>query len=476
MKTTSSSYTVVLRIKIPNRPGMLGKIMSVIGRAGGDVGAVEIMGFEEGFIIRDIEASTPDLETAKLIIAAVRRIKEIRVLNAADRTILLHQGGVLEVASKVPLKTRDDLAHAYTPGVARVAMAIHDNPERVYELTLKKNTVAIVTDGTAVLGLGDIGPEAALPVMEGTALLLKNFAGVDAFPICLDTRETEEIIQTVKHISPGFGGIILEDISSPRCFEIERRLQSDLDIPVYHNDQHSAAVVMLAGLLNALKVVGKRKEEIRVVVCGLGAAGIAAIRLLLAAGVRRIIGCDRAGILHEGREKNMNPVKREIAPLTNPEQRRGTVADALKGADVLIGFSEAHAVRGEDIGQMAAEAIVFAMANPVPEILPKEAEPYARVIATGRPDYDNQILDMLCFPGLFRGVFDCRARVINEEMLLAAANAIAACVAPEELVENHIVPSVFNRAVVQRVAQAVTEAALRTGVGTLPNRYALFHS
>lgn len=475
MKTTSPSYTVVLRIKIPHRPGMLGKIMSVIGRADGDVGAVEIVGFEDGCVIRDIEANAPDLDTARLITAAVRRIKEITVLNVADRTLLLHQGGLLEVASKVPLKTRDDLAHAYTPGAARVAMAIYDNPDRVYELTLKKNTVAIVSDGSAVLGLGDVGPAAALPVMEGKALLLKAFAGVDAFPICLDVRDPEAIVQTVKHIAPGFGGVILEDIASPRCFEIERRLREELEIPLYHNDQHSAAVVMLAGLINALKVVGKSFGEIKVVVCGLGAAGIASIRILLASGVRDIIGCDRAGILYKGRRENMNPYKEEIAALTNVAALKGTVDDALKGADVLIGFSEPHALAVEQIKGMARDAILFALANPMPEISPEHAEPYARIIATGRPDHDNQLIDILCFPGIFRGVFDCRARVINSEMLLAAAGAIAACVEPGERMEHHIVPSVFNRAVPLKVAEAVSEAALRTGVARQANRYALFY-
>jgi malate dehydrogenase (oxaloacetate-decarboxylating) len=468
------SYSVVLRVKIPNRPGMLGKVLSVIGRAGGDVGAIDIVGLEGGFIIRDIEASAPDLDDAKLITAAVGRIKEITVLNVADRTLLLHQGGKLEVVSKVPLKTRYDLAMAYTPGVARVAMAIQDHPERAYELTIKKNTVAIVTDGTAVLGLGDIGPRAALPVMEGKALLLKAFGGVDAFPICLDTRDTEEIIRAVKWISPGFGGIMLEDISSPRCFTIESRLRQELDIPVFHGDQQSGAVAVLAGLLNALKVVGKRLEDVRIVVCGLGAAGIGLIRLLSAAGAGSMIGCDRAGILYRGRRKNMNSAKRETAQLTNPEGLRGSVRRALKGADVFIGISEPRAVLAEDFRVMAADAIIFALASPVPEVLPEEAEPYARVIATGRPDFDNQISNTLCFPGVFRGAFDCRAREINEEMLIAAAQAIAACVAPEELMESHIIPSIFNRKVFRKVAGAVTEAALRTGVGTVAHRKTSF--
>jgi malate dehydrogenase (oxaloacetate-decarboxylating) len=438
------------------------------------MGAIDIVGFNNGRIIRDIEAGAADLDMAKLIVAAVRRIKEIKVLNVADRTLLIHQGGKIELKSKVPLKTRDDIAMAYTPGVARVAMAIYDQPERIYELTMKKNSVAIVTDGTAVLGLGDIGPAAALPVMEGKALLYKTFGGVDAFPICLDTRNPEEIIQAVKWISPGFGAVSLEDISGPRCFEIESRLKKELDIPVFHDDQHGTAVVILAGLINALKVVGKRMEDVRIVVCGLGAAGVASIRLLISSGARQIVGCDRAGVLYRGRRENMNPVKEEIAGLTNPERIKGTVGRALRGADVFIGVSEARAVDVQDIRRMAGDAIIFAMANPVPEIMPEEVEPYARVIATGRPDFDNQISNILCFPGLIRGVFDCRAREINHEMLVAAADAIASCVAPEELMEQHIVPSVFNRKVPEALARAVTEAALRTGVGTTAYKYSMF--
>lgn len=467
-------YSVVLRVELPKRPGMLGKVLSVIGRAGGNMGSIDIVGFREGYIIRDIEASAADLDTAKLITAAVRRIKEIKVLNVADRTLLIHQGGKIELKSKVPLKTHDDLAMVYTPGVARVATAIYDQPERIYELTMKKNSIALVTDGSAVLGLGDLGPAAALPVLEGKALLFKDFAGIDAFPICLDTRNPEQIIKAVKWIAPGFGAISLEDIASPRCFEIENRLKQILEIPVFHDDQHGTAVVILAGLINALKVVGKKIENVRIVVCGLGAAGIATIKLLLSYGARQIIGCDRAGILYRGRRTNTNPFKKEIAGITNPERIRGTIGHALRGADIFIGLSEERAVTIEDIRRMASDAIIFALANPVPEIMPEEVEPYARVIATGRPDYENQMTSILCFPGLFRGVFDCRAREINREMLIAAATAIASYVVPEELIEQHIIPGVFNRKVPEAVARAVIEAALRTGVGSMEHKYAMF--
>ncbi len=474
MLKTNSGYGVVLRVELPKRPGMLGKVLSVIGRAGGSMGAIDIVGFKGGCVIRDIEASVADLDTAKLIVAAVRRIKDITVLNVADRTLLIHQGGKIGLKSRVPLKTREDLAIVYTPGVARVAMAIYEQPERVYELTMKKNSVALITDGTAVLGLGDIGPAAALPVMEGKALLFKEFAGIDAFPLCVKTRKMERLIKVVKCIAPGFGAISLETISSPHCFEVERRLKQMLDIPVFHDNQHGTAAVVLAGLINALKVVGKRMEDIRIVVCGLGAAGIATIKLLYHTGARQIIGCDRAGILFRGRRKNMNPFKKEIAGLTNPEGIRGGIGHALKGADVFIGVSEAKAVDVADIRKMAGDAIVFVLANPVPEIMPEEIEPYVRIIATGRPDYENQMSDILCFPGLFRGVFDCRAREINQEMMVAAAGAIASCVVPEELMEQNIVPSVFNRRVPETVAHAVAEAAIRTGVGTREHQYAMF--
>jgi malate dehydrogenase (oxaloacetate-decarboxylating) len=463
IRTTSPSYSILLRVEIPNRPGMLARVLAAVGRAGGNVGSVDIAGFRRESMVRDIVVNAADSDMLDRITAAVRKVRDIRLLHVTDRTFLLHAGGKIEVTGKLPLKTREDLSMAYTPGVARVSMAIHDEPERVYDLTMKKNMVAIVTDGTAVLGLGDIGPRAALPVMEGKAMLFKEFGGVDAFPICLDTKDPEEIVQAVKWIAPGFGGVNLEDISAPRCFEIEERLKAELDIPVFHDDQHGTAVVILAGLQNALKIVGKSLEDVRIVVNGLGAAGVATIRLLLAAGVRNIVGCDRSGALYRGRKDNMNPAKEDIASRTNPERHRGSLRHVLEGADVFIGVSQGNILPAAAVRRMARDPIVFALANPVPEVAPEAIHKYARVIATGRSDYPNQVNNVLCFPGLFRGVLDSRARSVTREMLLAAAEAIAGAVAPAELSEDHVIPGVFNRKVQEVVAKAVTEAALRTG-------------
>nr|WP_243638152.1 NADP-dependent malic enzyme [Rubrobacter taiwanensis] len=375
----------------------------------------------------------------------------------------MHLGGKIEVRSKMQLRTRDDLSMAYTPGVARVCQAIAEDPESAFNLTIKRNTVAVVTDGTAVLGLGDIGPRAAMPVMEGKAMLFKEFANVDAFPVCLDAKETEEIIRTVRNIAPGFGGINLEDISAPRCFEIEERLKRELDIPVFHDDQHGTAVVVLAALINALKLVGKRMEDLKVVVNGLGAAGVACTKILLAAGVRNIIGCDRGGVVHGGRD-DLNGSKRWYAENTNPEGITGTLSDALRGADLFLGLSVPGVLSVEDLKAMAEDPIVFAMANPVPEIMPELAHGHVRVMATGRSDYPNQINNVLCFPGIFRGALDSRAREITEEMKLAAAEAIAGVIPEESLVEDYIVPSVFDERVAPAVAEAVERAAAESGV------------
>jgi malate dehydrogenase (oxaloacetate-decarboxylating) len=376
----------------------------------------------------------------------------------------MHLGGKIEVVSKSPLKTRADLAMAYTPGVARVCTAIHEDPEKAYTLTIKKNTVAVVSDGTAVLGLGDIGPAAAMPVMEGKAMLFKEFAGVDAFPICLTTKDPDEIVRTVKAIATAFGGINLEDISAPRCFEIEDRLQDELDIPVFHDDQHGTAVVVLAALVNALKITDKRIDEIKVIVNGVGAAGVACTKIIQAAGVRNIVGCDQLGALYAGRTEHMNWVKDWYARNTNPASERGTVRDVIQGADVFLGLSVPGVIDVEDVKRMAAKPIIFAMANPVPEIMPEEAAPYAAVMATGRSDYPNQINNVLCFPGIFRGALNCRARAINEEMKVAAAHAIAGIIAEGELHPEYIIPSVFDKRVAEAVARGVEEAAYNTGV------------
>jgi malate dehydrogenase (oxaloacetate-decarboxylating) len=475
LKTPSPSYSFIVRLEILTKPGMLGRVASAIGKAGGDIGAVDIVGFGKETIIRDIIVSVSDIEMGQKVVNHLKKVKWIKVLNVADRTFMSHQGGKIEIKSKVPLKTREDLSMAYTPGVARVSMAIHEDRKRAYDLTIKRNTVAVVTDGTAVLGLGDIGPEAAMPVMEGKAMLFKQFGGVDAFPICLKTKDPEEIISSVKWISPGFGGINLEDISSPRCFEIESRLKRELDIPVFHDDQHGTAVVILAGLINALKIVDKRLENLRVVVTGLGAAGIATIRLLLTVGVKEIIGCDRKGILYKNRKENMNPVKIQIAEETNPERLKGSISKALKGADIFIGLSQPGVIHPKDIKKMSKGAILFAMANPVPEIMPEQVPKSVRVIATGRSDYPNQINNVLCFPGLFRGLLDCNAREINHEMLFAAARAIASVVTDEELEEDYIIPSVFNYKVSEKVSEGVRNAAIQTGVARLEHRYLSFY-
>jgi len=471
IKTPSASYSILMRVEILTKVGMLGKVTSAIGKAGGDIGSVDIVGFGKNTTMRDITVNVADVPMGEKVVDRVKRIKGIKVLNVTDRTFRVHQRGKIEIRNKVPLNTREDLSMVYTPGVARVSMAIHEDREKAYDLTMKKNTIAIVTDGTAVLGLGDIGPEAAMPVMEGKSMLFKEFGNVDAFPICLGTKDPEEIISAVKWISPGFGGINLEDISAPRCFEIEGRLKKELDIPVFHDDQHGTAVVILAGLINALKFVDKRFEDVRVVVSGLGAAGIGSIRLLLSFGVRQIIGCDRSGILYKGRKENMNPVKRQVAEQTNPEGVRGPIARAMRGADVFIGLSQPGVVRARDIRSMRRNPIIFAMANPVPEIMPEEVGRYARVIATGRSDYPNQVNNVLCFPGLFRGVLDCNAREINDEMLFAAANAIASIVAENELREDYIIPGVLNRKVPEMVGKNVKEAAIQTGVARREHKY-----
>ncbi|HET7877054.1 MAG TPA: NAD-dependent malic enzyme [Methylomirabilota bacterium] len=459
-----ASYSLTVRLKIANRPGMLGKVTSAIGNEGGDIGAIDLVEAGKETVTRDISFKASDEGHGKRITDRLRTVDGVTVVNVSDRTFLMHLGGKIEVQGRVAVKTRDDLSMAYTPGVARVCMAIHDDPEKAYTLTIKQNTVAVVTDGSAVLGLGDIGPKGAQPVMEGKALIFKEFAGVDAFPICLDTKNVDEIVATVKHIAPVFGGINLEDISAPRCFEIEERLQRDLDIPVFHDDQHGTAVVVLAALLNALKIVGKKLSDVKIVFTGAGASGIATAKLLMLEGARHIISCDRAGTLYRGRTENMNSMKQWFAEHTNPEGIRGTAGDALKGADIFIGLSGPGVVSLKDIKAMNRDPIVFAMANPTPEIMPEEAGSHVRVMATGRSDYPNQINNSCCFPGFFRGLLDVRARSVNEDMKLAAAHALASIVTEGELSDENITPSMFDPRVVPTVSKAVADAAVRTGV------------
>jgi malate dehydrogenase (oxaloacetate-decarboxylating) len=459
----SASYSATFRVRLQDQPGSFAALASAIAGAGGLLGAIDLVRVDAGAKVRDVTVLAGDADQLGAIVAAVSALDGIEVEHVSDRTFLVHLGGKLEVRSRLPLKTRDDLSMAYTPGVARISRAIAEDPAKVWALTTKQNTVAVVSDGTAVLGLGDIGPEAALPVMEGKAVLFKEFGGVDAWPICLATKDVDEIVRTVVALAPGFGGINLEDISAPRCFQIERRLRAELDIPVFHDDQHGTAIVVLAALLNALQVVGKRIEDVRIVLTGVGAAGIATTRTLLAAGARDIVGCDRLGVVHRGRD-GLTAEKAAYAVLTNPSNVRGTADTALEGADVFIGLSAPGAVSVDAVRRMAPGAIVFAMANPTPEVLPEEIADDVGVVATGRSDYPNQINNVLAFPGVFRGALDVRAREITSDMEAAAARAIAAIVKPSELSADYVVPSVFDRRVAREVATAVASAAERSGV------------
>jgi malate dehydrogenase (oxaloacetate-decarboxylating) len=465
--TPSAQYSLTLRVEIEHRPGMLGKVASAIGDAGGLIAAVDLVQVEGAHTIRDITVNTAEEADWQRLTEAVDALQGARVLDTTDRTLQLHVGGKIEMHNKAPLKTRDDLSMAYTPGVARVCEAIRDDPDRAFQYTIKRNTVAVVSDGTAVLGLGDIGARAAMPVMEGKAMLFKEFAGVDAFPICLDTRDPDEIVAAVKAIAPAFGGVNLEDISAPRCFEIEDRLRASLDIPVFHDDQHGTAVVVLAALLNALKLTGGAIEDLRIVIVGIGAAGVAVAQILMAAGARHIIGVDSRGAVSVERPDYANgtmpPAKRALAEETNPERRTGSLVDVLEGADLFIGLSGGRVLEASALARMSPDPIVFAMANPTPEVAPEAAAPYARIMATGRSDYPNQINNVLAFPGIFRGALDVRAASITEEMKMAAAGAIAAIVRDDELREDYIIPSVFNRDVAPAVAAAVAEEARASG-------------
>jgi malate dehydrogenase (oxaloacetate-decarboxylating) len=459
----SASFAFTARCRLQNLPGMLGRLASRVGELGGDIRAIDIVRIEKGSIVRDLEILARDSDHAHAIVRILPEIDGVEVVQYSDRTFKLHDGGKIKVVPKVPLNTREDLSMAYTPGVARVCRAIAEQPERARALTIKRNCVAVVTDGSAVLGLGNLGPEAALPVMEGKAMLFREFGGVDAFPICLATQDVDEIVETVERIAPVFGGINLEDISAPRCFTIEERLQEALDIPVFHDDQHGTAVVVLAALTNALRIVDKRLDQVRVLVCGTGAAGVACTRMLLAAGVGEIIGTDRAGAIHAGRE-DLSGVKRWYAEHTNPSGRTGRLDEVIEGIDVFLGVSGPGTLEPADVARMAREPIVFALANPEPEIRPELTEGLVTVMATGRSDYPNQINNVLAFPGIFRGALDSGVVAITEPMKLAAAQAIADVVSPEELQPEYIVPSVFNRSVAAAVAAAVAAEAERGGL------------
>ena len=464
--TPSAQFSLTIRVEIDDKPGMLGRVATAIGDAGGTIGAVDLVEVGDT-LIRDITVETAGPAEWDQITAAIDAIDGARVVDTTDRTFLLHVGGKIEQHNRHPLKTRDDLSMAYTPGVARVCTAIAEDPDKAFQYTIKRNTVAVVSDGTAVLGLGDIGPRAAMPVMEGKAMLFKEFGGVDAFPICLDTKDTDEIVETVRRLAPGFGGINLEDISAPRCFEIEERLDRELDIPVFHDDQHGTAIVVLAALLNACKLTGRDLMDLRVLVTGLGAAGIAVTKILLGAGVRHIIGADSRGVVSTEREDyldgSMTATKRWYAEVSNPERLAGAPADVIDGMDLFIGLSGARIMPPEALARMNDDAMVFAMANPTPEVSPEEAAPYVRIVATGRSDYPNQINNVLAFPGVFRGALDVRAPQITERMRVAAARAIAKIVGDNELREDYIIPSVFNRDVAPAVATAVADEARASG-------------
>ena len=460
----SPSYSLTLRIEYPNSVGMLGRITSLIGEMGGDIGAIDIVHSNNGAMTRDITFSANDVEHGQQIVARVRSLGIVDVVQVSDRTFLLHLGGKLEITAKNPIKTRDDISMLYTPGVSRIVEKIVENPDDAYNLTIKKNTVAVVTDGSEVLGLGAAGPAAALPVLEAKAILLKEFAGVDAFPLPLDVRGDDEFVAAVKAIAPSFGAIHLEDIMAPRCFRLEKRLEAELPIPVFHNDQHGTAIVVLAGLINALRLIGKNPASLKVVINGAEAAGVATADLLRAWGVRDVIVCDEKGTMGSFRADIADETLRELADSTNPRGIEGTLETALVGADALIGFGHRRVLEASAIETMNENPIVFAMANPQPEVDPASIEKIARVIATGKSDYPNQLNNMLAFPGVFRGLLDARADSVTSEMKLAAAQAIAGIVGRDELNEDYIIPSVFNRRVAGEVARAVVKAAQQSGV------------
>ncbi|OIO38231.1 MAG: NAD-dependent malic enzyme [Candidatus Omnitrophica bacterium CG1_02_46_14] len=456
-----SNYRLTVRLSLENKPGVFATVVDLLAKEKASLGAIDIVEVTKEKMLRDVTFDTMGEAHGKKVIDQLNKLEKVRVVSASDRIFLLHLGGKIRVESKFPIKTRNQLSMAYTPGVARVSQAIAEDPSKVYALTVKSNSVAIVSDGSAVLGLGNLGPAAALPVMEGKAMLFKEFAGIDAWPICLATQEVEEIINTVKNIAPVFGAINLEDISAPRCFEIERRLKSILDIPIMHDDQHGTAVVLLAALKNALKVVKKDIHDVRIVVNGVGAAGMACCQILLTAGAKRLFACNRKGVVYSS---ELSLIQKDLLPAIRENEPIMTLREALSDADVFIGLSAGNVLSAKDLKLMKKERIVFAMANPDPEVDPNEAVKVCRIFATGRSDFPNQINNALAFPGIFRGALDVRAKTINEEMKLAASEAIAGLILDEQVGEEYIIPSIFDKRVVEVVSKAVSQAAIDTHV------------
>ncbi|MGA8832469.1 MAG: NAD-dependent malic enzyme [Desulfomonilaceae bacterium] len=460
---SSPSHSLTIRVRFERRPGALARIATTIGEMDALVGSIPIVKIQKDHVIRDFDIYASDENHEQRIVDTLKAMPEVEVIAVTDRTFQYHKGGKIEIIPTKRLAGREDLSMAYTPGVGRISMAIARNAEEAYKYTIKGNTVAIVTDGSAVLGLGNIGPLGALPVMEGKSMLFKEFAGVNAFPLCLNASTTDEIVAAVKAISPVFAAINLEDISAPRCFEVEKRLTEELDIPVFHDDQHGTSIAVLAALRNALKRVDKRLSDVKILVSGTGAAGVACIKTLLEAGARQILCCDRSGALYPSRIEGMNPIKEEIARLTNPEGIQSPLKEALVGVDVFIGLSAGNLLEPKDLEVMAPKSIVFALANPIPEVNPWEALDYAQIVATGRSDFPNQINNALVFPGIFKGALSVRARKITREMRLAASAAIAGLIPEDELADQNIIPGIFNKGVCPAVATAVANAAAFSG-------------